>query len=236
MRAFHGDPRLKSQLIEMARQHRVADEYIAGTYADDSGDTFRGCSVGCTVRDINDLTGESGGYADHAYLAEQLGVPEFVTRLQDAIFEGLPQDQRSGWTERLLTAIPEGADLTPALPRFLLTVQERNAEQIDREASPDVYAAALQVLDVLRRWVDTGGVDGSAVWSARSAALAAEESAALASFVTCPRAAARWAEAAAALAAEESVEESAEYERMADDLIAAVERCGNSASPALPTA
>ena len=125
MKAFNGDPALKAALIAKATQHRLADAYRQGSYGWMESGLFKGCSLGCTIHDINQIKDLSGKTNDHAFLAQQLGIPEFITALQDKIFEGLAPDLAHHWTERLLTAIPVEADLTPLLPDFLLSLLDR---------------------------------------------------------------------------------------------------------------
>lgn len=116
------DPRVtKELLVADMIAHAEADRLLAGTYAeDDDDDGFRGCAVGCSIYTINRLTGTDCDYGDHAALAQAIGVPEALLRLQDSVFEGLAQAQRKKWPESFYRAIPEGADLRPALNRILV--------------------------------------------------------------------------------------------------------------------
>ena len=45
MRAFHGDPKVKTKYLKRVRAHRAADQIIHGTYWEDG----KGCAVGCTI-------------------------------------------------------------------------------------------------------------------------------------------------------------------------------------------
>jgi len=95
------------KLISLADAHARADEYISGTYARENGN-FRGCSIGCTIRDakIIGVLPSSTDYGDHKAVADLLfGGCEQLAYLQDAIFEGLPEKDRSEWTPKLLRAV-----------------------------------------------------------------------------------------------------------------------------------
>ena len=225
LQAFNNDKEFKDQMIAAAISHREKDEYIAGCYAKMNG-SFKGCSVGCSLFDVKGIKGIDVGedYADHALLAKELGIPEFICRLQDSIFEGLPESERLRWTERLFNSIPLGADLTPVLPKFLLKTLDRLPET----DIADVVDAVRGVKDVLINWAETGEADIEAAWSAQSAAETAESAARSA------RSAARSARSAAESAAESVAEsvawsvawsaaESAAWEQIANDLVECIE-------------
>jgi len=119
MKAFNNEPEFKEQLLRLALEHEALDHYIAGTYnQENDGGEFRGCSVGCTINDVNRLKGLDGCHDDHAFLAVVLGVPLFIVNAQESIFEGSPHHLRIPWTYRFLKAIPVGADLTPVKTSF----------------------------------------------------------------------------------------------------------------------
>ena len=197
MEAFGNSEEFKSELVSLAIQHREQDQYIKGEYGRMNG-KFKGCSVGCLVYDINQKKGTKASYGDHAFLAEQLGVPEFICHLQDRIFEGLPEPLNTEWTERLVSAIPVGVDLSPVLPRFLIRTLDRLPET-DRK---DVADSIKAVRDVLENWAESGVVDVDAAWSAARSA----ESAA-------------WSAESAAWSAE-----SAAWEQIANDLVELIEQ------------
>ena len=175
LQAFNNDKEFKDQMIAAAISHREKDEYIAGCYAKMNG-SFKGCSVGCSLFDVKGIKGIDVGedYADHALLAKELGIPEFICHLQDSIFEGLPDSERFKWTERLFNSIPLGVDLTPVLPRFLLKTLDR----LPKTDNQDVEDAIKGVKNVLISWAETGIVDAEVAWSAAESVRSAAESAA----------------------------------------------------------
>ena len=171
--AWHSSAEMKARFVAAAIEHREADRYLKGTYAEGAGAAFRACSVGCSLATVyGEMAAGVRTHSDHRFLSETLGVPEFVTRLQDLIFEGLPDGQAVKWTERLFLSIPIGADLSLVQPAFLAAVQRRLLKSIDRD-SP-VYAAVEGSLAFLDDWTKTGRVNGSAARSAESAAESAE--------------------------------------------------------------
>ena len=164
MQAFRNSEEFKNELIGLAALHREQDQYIKGEYGKMNG-SFKGCSVGCLIYDINKREGTDSSYSDHGFLAEQLGVPEFICRLQDSILEGLPEPLNTEWTERLLKAIPVGVDLTPVLPKFLLGTLDKLPET-DRQ---DVVESIKGVKAVLENRSVTGNPDLAAAEAARAA-------------------------------------------------------------------
>ena len=103
--AYHNDPDTKLCYLRRVVGHREADELIRGTGWSDG----RGCAVGCTLEAY-----------DHARYPVELGVPEVLAYLEDAIFEGLPKSDANAWPELFLDAIPVGADLSLVWPRFAI--------------------------------------------------------------------------------------------------------------------
>ena len=169
MKAFNGNTELKGALLACAAAHREADEYCAGTYGKNVEGVFRACSIGCTTRDVNKLLGINLPESGHAELAAELGIPEFIPRCADRIFEGLPKKMRPAWTERWIGAIPEGADLSLALPMFLLRV----LDMVKSSGRSGVTAAAAGVKTVMDGWIKTGFIDKDAAAYAARAARAA---------------------------------------------------------------
>lgn len=172
--AFNNDNELKSALVALAKQHREKDEYTAGSYGEKQGSTFKGCSVGCTIYDLNLLKNTKIEYSNHSELAKALGIPVFIARIQDCIFEGLPESHRYTWTERLFTAINVGSDLSSVMPKFLKVILENCLERIQRYESKQQKDAVLGVIKVIDDWIETGRPAAKAAASACVEACAAD--------------------------------------------------------------
>lgn len=91
MIAFHGDAQLKANLLIEVEKHRLADAIISGTYGENDKGKFRGCAVGCSIESLTRLTGKSYQTSDHSAYPNLVGVPEWLARVQDTIFEELPE-------------------------------------------------------------------------------------------------------------------------------------------------
>ena len=219
--AYHGDHNLKETLIKLAKQHAEQDQYIKGEYGGISGGVFKGCSVGCSINDLNLMTeGQTSDYGDHAYLADKLGIPIFITRLQDCIFEGLPQDKSILWTERLFSAIPVDADLSNVTPKFLKFILESCLIYVNDFTEQE--NAIKQTISVMDNWIEAGELDKDA---ADAAAYAADAAAAAAARAAADAAADAAAYAAAAAAAAARAAADAVYEKYADKLIELIKEC-----------
>ena len=194
LRAYHGDPAIKAKYLSRVRAHAAADALTQGV----GWEGGKGCAIGCTLEAY-----------DHSRYPIELGMPEWLARLEDAIFEGLPHAEAMTWPESFLEAIHPGADLESvrhklALRRInrLIAMQEGNAGK-HGEAIDAVIAQTVAALQQVRRCheAETGGdvCEMSAAWSAESAESAARSA----------RSAARSAESA----------ESAAWKQEAADLL-----------------
>src|ERR1700677_5366688 len=105
MIAYHGDPKIKADIIAQLGMHRRADQITKGRYWDGG----KGCAVGCTIHSGN-----------HAEYEPRFGIPSLLAGLEDCIFEGLPNDLAMEWPMRFMAAIPVGVDLDLVWPRFAL--------------------------------------------------------------------------------------------------------------------
>jgi hypothetical protein len=108
----------KAEHVALARQHYAADMLKKGTYGERQGYEFRGCSVGCMWHSI----GGRNIINHHADIAEYFLYPEWMTRLQDTLFEGLPSPEHLHWHVTLaekLAELPEDYDWQLAFHRIM---------------------------------------------------------------------------------------------------------------------
>ena len=236
MLAFKNTLVSKNDALAQIKMHYDADEIVKGKYWENG----RGCAVGCQIHG-----------SDHAQYETRFGIPQMLARLEDRIFEGLPNGKAKAWPVRFMQAIKPGADLSTVGWEFQYRLQINNLKFAKKHKFPkDVIDAIKLVIDVLEPMTKGKKVDESAArsaesaasaasaesaarsaaWSARSAAWSAESAASAA------RSAARSAESAARSAAENaawsaesaaenaaSAAENAAYEEMADLLIEIIE-------------
>ena len=89
--SYNSDKNLKAMMVEEMKIHQKQDDLIKGTYSKINGD-FKGCAVGCGVRSLNVKLGKEIKYNYHAVYALELGLPEWLARLEDIIFEFIKVD------------------------------------------------------------------------------------------------------------------------------------------------
>lgn len=126
MQAFHNDPKIKAKYIARVKAHRIADNLIQR----ETWTGSKGCAIGCTLEAY-----------DHARYPIELGIPEWLARAEDRIFEGLSVKESKKWPERFLKAINTGADLEAAKAPFLIFVLESTLDKFDHKKFPDVKKA-----------------------------------------------------------------------------------------------
>jgi hypothetical protein len=131
LRAFHGDAVIKAKYLARIAGHAEADEIVKGLYWEHG----KGCAVGCTVH--------SG---DHAAYEAELGLPVWLARLEDAMFERLPNGEAKAFPLRFLTAIPVGADVSGVRDQFLAWLMDNPTYGTAHIATdPEVKALAAEV-------------------------------------------------------------------------------------------
>ena len=91
--SFHNNPAIKQQTLHRLKIHLSLDEIIKGTGYDNG----RGCAVGCTLNEYN-----------HKAYENELGLPEWLARLEDVIFENLPDGLHKTFPLEMIEAIPVG--------------------------------------------------------------------------------------------------------------------------------
>lgn len=167
MLSFHNDQSVKDKYLSRVRAHATADAIMQGT----GWRNGKGCAVGCTLENY-----------DHSRYPIELGIPEWLARVEDTLFEGMAPDRAKLWPVQFLEAVPLGVDLDPLRYDFLLVVlkkalatQEKNTN-FDQTKYPEVAAAIAETVNVLKtcvRLAEAREPCGSDKWSAaRSAAKA----------------------------------------------------------------
>ncbi|MDX1985005.1 MAG: hypothetical protein SFV51_32335, partial [Bryobacteraceae bacterium] len=158
--AFHGKPEIKTEYLKRVQAHRAADQLVQGYGYWKDG---KGCAVGCTIH--------SG---EHAAYETKLGIPRVIARLEDGIFEGLPQAEARLWPERFLAAIPVGADLALVTPKFLHWLLVDAEQGVIRHARTDEQRKAIQeVADLFAKKIAGAKVSRAEWLKVREAAWAA---------------------------------------------------------------
>lgn len=197
MLSFHNDIKIKQKYLDRVQHHMDMDNLVRGT----GWENGKGCAVGCTLEKY-----------DHKAYEIELGIPEWLAKVEDTLFEGMDFEKSKTWPKDFLEAIPLGVDLEKCKPKFLVAVLKHSLKsmgeaQYDKEKLPEIKSAMAQCEAAVKEMINCHehGLDLSA--AARAARLA--ESAAWS--------AARSAESAARSAAESAW--SAAYNYYADELL-----------------
>ena len=215
--AYHGDPAVKADLLANIARHRAADDIVRGIGWDPA--TGKGCAVGCSINCY-----------DHSLYPVRLGIPEWLARVEDTLFEGMSEARSRSWPEDFAEAIPVGADLEKAKAPFLLMVLRSTLRNFDHFEYPQVFAAVNGSIALWER-ADNGSDDWhEARHEARRAAESAAWSAARSTARSTAWSTARSAAWSAACSAAESAAESAAWSAAWSATESAVESAAGSAA------
>ena len=178
MLSYLDDKKLKTDFVKEIKWHQDQDKLIKGTYAEGSNGDFRGCAVGCSIHSLNRLKHKKYSTSNHAIYETELGLPEWLARLEDTIFEGLPNKEAMQWPLQFSKAIPVGVDLEPVKWQFCAYLMKENIDRvlkldISDKLKEQVVKAIRGVLSVHENAIKTGEWDKSAARSAESAAWSA---------------------------------------------------------------
>jgi hypothetical protein len=202
MKAFHNDPGVKEKYLARVRAHKAADEIVKGKYWEDG----KGCAVGCTIHSSN-----------HSAYETELGIPTWLARIEDTIFENLQNGQAKEWPEQFLSSIKIGANLDTIKAPFLIFTLENSLESLDsvqfdiekfpyvKDACDGSRAAVKEMIRLHKE--DPTAARSAAESAARSAAWSAAESAASAAWSA------------------ESAARSAAWQKFADKLLELLREC-----------
>ena len=186
MLAFTNTTHTKDEVLAQIRAHALADEIVKGQYWEGG----RGCAVGCTLHSDN-----------HAEYEPRFGIPQMLARLEDCIFEGLPNKTAKVWPERFMLAIRPGVDLSLVGWKFLhwLLTDETINPGITHSSVKSAVKRCADLLLPLTKGEKADSSAESAAMDAESAARSAEsaESAESADSAECAARSAESAERAA---------------------------------------
>jgi len=172
MLAFHNDKAVKTKYLDRVNAHIAADNLVKGQYWENG----KGCAVGCTIEGN-----------DHSAYERELGIPEWMARLEDTLFEGMTDNKSETWPKVFLDAIEPGMELERVKSPLMLVVlksalkTQNENKNFDVDEYPDVAKCFKESKKILRRCIKLYSRDDvcSDEWSAaRSAARSAAESAA----------------------------------------------------------
>ncbi len=190
----------KSQFVNEMKLHQKLDQFIKGSYQVKN----KGCAIGCGIMSINKLSKVQELTNNHSTYEKHLGIPEWLARAEDTIFEGVSVERSKLWPVEFSEAINVAADLNEVKVPFIifileqtLLIQQKNLKQ--NKAQSNVIKSCIRAIKQMIKAQRLGSEDlirSAARYAARSAARYAAESA------ESTRSAARFAAESARYAAE----------------------------------
>ena len=122
---------LVSVEVEYDQNHeraiKIRDDIIRGKYGNnEAGKYFQGCAIGCSLHSLNLLQGKGGtpdevlNISQHDRYAAELNLPAWLARIEDHLFEHLPDAESLTWPRRFLAAIPVGVEIPNRIVPFLM--------------------------------------------------------------------------------------------------------------------
>ncbi len=181
--SYKNDTKLKKKFVAQIEKHRKADQIEQGTYGRQNGE-WKGCAVSCSLRSMAIINGEplTEKYNNHKDYETKLGMPEWLARLEDTIFEGLTVKESKTWPEKFAKAIPVGVNLEPVKWHFCAYLMKENIERVLKlkiadDLKKQVVDAIRSVLSLHKNAIQTGVWNESAAESAARSAESAAESA-----------------------------------------------------------
>lgn len=159
MKAYHNDHKVKEKYMARINSHIAADELIKGKY----WERGKGCAVGCTIHS-----------SDHGLYEIELGIPRVLARLEDGIFEQLPNELAKTWPKRFLESIKVGADLSNIWPQFAHWLMLNEKYGVIQFAKTEKQKESIQKVGDLYQAISKGLVVDIKDWRlARDAATSA---------------------------------------------------------------
>lgn len=137
--SFHNDHAVKQKYVDRLTEHRRLEHLTQGVGFERNG-TTKGCAVGCTL----------DAY-DHSRYPVELGLPEWLARLEDFLFEQLPKAEAEQFAVDLFAVIPVGVDVEPVRHKLGAWRIELALVRLDGNKEP--YAQECRnALNLVKSW------------------------------------------------------------------------------------
>lgn len=123
--SYHNDAAIKQKYIDRVDWH-IKQDHLTRDRGWDHGNQ-RGGIVGCTLEAY-----------EHALYPIKLGIPEWLARAKETLFEGMTLQKSRTWPRDFLQAIKVGADLEKIKVPFLIFILKSTLGKFDHIEFPDV--------------------------------------------------------------------------------------------------
>ena len=212
LKAYHSDPAIKQKYLNRVLAHKENDELIKGVYWGNG----KGCAVGCTIHS-----------SQHNRYEIELGIPEWLAKCEDLIFENLPSGEARQWPIQFLKTIVPGVELKQIKKPFLIFILESSLKslgkvQFNKQQFPDIQEiiekSKMAVKEMIRCHENNLNLNKAAK-SARSVASAESAARSAAWSAAWSAESAAWSAAVSAESAAWSVARSAAWRKFAKKLL-----------------
>lgn len=134
MKAFTNTTMTKEELLKELKWHQEQDNIIKGTYFEDG----KGCAVGCSLESLGRKKKIKIDVEDHSLYEEHFGIPEWLARVEDILFEGMSESRSKTFPYEFIDAINIGSNLNDIENDFKIFVLESNYKNFDHAEFPNV--------------------------------------------------------------------------------------------------
>jgi len=155
--SFHNSQEIKDKYVNRLKHHQEQDNIIQGT----GWENGKGCAVGCTLENY-----------DHNQYPIEIGIPIWLSKVEDKIFEGLCNEDAKEFPIEFLQSIPIGVDLDKVKIPFLIIIVESVINTFDHKKFTNVLKSIEKVLKILKN-NNSCFSDADAAYAAAAAADAA---------------------------------------------------------------
>lgn len=133
--SYHNDANLKKLVIDEMNNHQKQDRLIKGTYGVYESGTFKGCAIACAINSVNKVLGKNYDTKSHEALSESIGIPLWLSKVQDSFFECLPNEYCDQFAIDFLESIPVGVDLEPVRWNLCTSLLKEGIETIEEKVN-----------------------------------------------------------------------------------------------------
>jgi len=163
----------KAKYLKLAKTHRTADRFSQGDWIKEEKDEkgmHRGCFYGCLMQTRDGVLSSASSV---------MGLPEWIVRVSEKIFEGLPKDLAKEFPVKLLEAIPTTTDTEQILKdwNYAVLMDKGHGQYKYCGDNKECKKAVKQCADLFKMEVITEKAADSACSAAYSAADSAARSA-----------------------------------------------------------
>jgi hypothetical protein len=160
LQAFHNNPQLQQEFLSRSKSHYDADELIHGVYWENG----KGCAYGCMTHSRN-----------HKDLESLYGMPEWLGRLIDVLFEGMSNKHSKKFYLDFIVTVANPSFLgfsnwQHMYHQLCIHISEKECKNIDHP----LVRQAIHDIIILHKTEETDKEKWSAAESAESAAWSAE--------------------------------------------------------------